>query len=141
MKYLKLFELFLDGNKIGDKIGDKFEDTFFNKIYREFIGKSLKIKYKYYTAKDKFTETWDMFKIGEITYHYDPFNNFHTFNLYRDNSETNDYIDIVIDPKNPNHPKKLFLRFDNKWKFDILEWENVLDDFISKVNDYYLKNK
>jgi len=48
-------------------------------------------------------------------------------------------IDIVIDPKNPDYPKKLFLRFEDKWSFDIIEWKKILDDFIFEINEYYLK--
>ena len=122
MKYIKLYEIFN-------------EKTFLQNINNKYEGESLKIKLKYYTAKTKFTEVWQMFKIGEITYHYDKFNNFHTYNIYREDCETNDHIDIVIDPKNPDYPKKLFLRFEDKWSFDIIEWKKILDDFIFEINN------
>ena len=112
-------------------------------LKQKYIGSRLNlfINYEVIDVEDdivvsKKKDSQLIFIIKDVTYHQDKMNGFHVFRLIKDDKYKK-YIDIVIDPKEPDYPKSLYLEIDN-FHVNIYNWKEVLDDFLMQVNEYYL---
>ena len=133
MKHLKEYNNYLVENPL----------LFLHNLKEKYVDSRLNLFIDYeiteYIDSEVITTKKDsefIFKIADIRYHQDKINGFHIFKLIK-NDSNNQWINIIIDPNEPDYPKSLYLRVEN-YKVNIYNWKDILHDFIMEVNEFYL---